>query len=57
MACEDDLECSSRTFIKSNGLYGVLIHASLRILTSVVTSNPVSKNNKDNLSVDGNDTF
>jgi len=56
MACEDDLECSSRTFIKSTGLYGVLIHASLRILTCVVSSNPVPKNIK-NLSVDGNDTF
>lgn len=57
MACENDLECSSRTFIKSTRLYCVLIHVFLRILNSVVTSNPVSENIKNNLSGDGNDTF
>jgi len=57
IACDDDLECSSRTFIKNTRLYGVLTQTSLGILTSVVTSNPIPKNTKNNLNVDENDTF
>jgi hypothetical protein len=57
MACEDDLQCSSRTFIQSTRLNSVLHQTSLRILTIVVTSNPVPKYIKNNLNVDGKDTF